>query len=102
MLEEEHDPLNLLYSDRGLEGGCTLAFCTLCRRGQQSLVEDVAAMSGFSFGCCLFALTLLFGVFQLCGKLHATRKAAGKVSYQTGGYSWETPISRCMAAEWDR
>lgn len=102
MLEEEHDLLNPLYNKGGLEGGSIPVFSTLCRRWQQSLVEDVAAMSGFSFGCCLFALILFFQVFQLCGKHHATRKAAGKVSYQTGGYSGETPISHCMAAEWDR
>jgi len=59
-------------------------------------------MSGCSFGWFPGALALSVGAFQLCGELHATRQAARKVSYQTGGYSWETPIFHCMAAEWDQ
>ena len=102
MQDEGHDPLNLPQSNRGLEGVCTLPFATLCGRGQQGLVKDVAVMSGCSFGYCPVALALSLRAFQLCGELHATRRTARKVSYQTGGYSWETPIFHCMAAEWDR
>lgn len=83
MQEDGHDPLNLLWSKEGLEGGCTLAFATLCGRGQQGLVKDVAQL------------------LWLRGELDATKQAA-EVSYQTGGYSWETPIFHCMAAEWDQ
>lgn len=77
----------LPWSNGGLGGGCTLTFATLCGQGQQGLVKDVAVMSGCSFGCCLVALAQSLGAFQLCGELHATRQAARKVSYQTGGYS---------------
>lgn len=48
------------------------------------------------------ALALTLETFQLSDELRATRQAAGKVSYQTGGCSLETPIFHCMAAEWDR
>lgn len=102
MQEEEHDPLSRPWSNGGLGGGCTPAFATLCSRGQHGLVKDVAVMPGCSFGCCPVALALALKSFQLYGELHATRQAARKVSYQTGGYSWEIPIFHCMAAEWDR
>lgn len=87
---------------RAIEGGCTLRFATLCGRGQQCLVKDVAVTPRCSFGYCPVALALPLGAFQLCDELHSTRQAVRKVSYQTGGYSWGTPISHCMGAEWDR
>ena len=70
MYEEGHDPLDISQSYRGLKVGCTLAFATLCRREQQGRVEDIAVMSGCSFGCCLIASALSFGVFKLYGALH--------------------------------
>lgn len=48
------------------------------------------------------ALALTLEAFQQSDELHVTRQAAGKVSYQIGGCSLETPIFHCMAAEWDQ
>lgn len=74
MYEDGRDPLYIFQSYRGLNRGGTLAFATLRGREQQGQVDDVAVMSGCSSGCCLIAFALSFGVFKLCGLLHASRE----------------------------